>query len=141
MTNIKKMKDFIKDRNYFYYIDKDAFLICDPENCSESDRTFDINFFDIANNEGLCNLLHLYYMQGNYGARYTYESRAKWFCGYMSAFSTKDSDEKYNKLLTNPVVRVLITDKKLFFKLANIGLLKHLKNPLDPYNEENWDED
>ena len=102
-------------KNFFYYISVNNFLICDVELCSESERTFDMPFFDLANNEALLNKLGLYYIQGNFGATFTYESRAKWFCGYLSAFST-NKDELYQKLITNPTVRLLITNDELLNK-------------------------
>ena len=47
---------------------------------------------------------------------YTHESRAKWFGGYLTAFcnDNKKSEQMRVKLLTNPVVRLLVEDKKLF---------------------------
>ena len=83
----------MKNNNFFYFIQVGKYNICDLEFCSKSEKTFDISLFDLANNEKLLNLLHLYYMQGNYGVKYTYESRAKWFCGYLSAFKT-DKDRR-----------------------------------------------
>jgi hypothetical protein len=89
------------------------FVLGDINSCSKSERTFDIPLFDLANNEKLLNKLHLYYMQGNYGARYTFESRAKWFCGYFDSLLGDEEEIVYKKLLTNPVLRLLVTDAQL----------------------------
>jgi len=65
-------------------------------------------------------------MQGNYGVSYTYESRAKWFCGYLSAFKEGAKSElMYEKALTNPTVRLLILDEYLFEKIKS--LLKEIE--------------
>lgn len=106
--------------NHFYFISQNNYLICDLENCNESLNTFDIKLFDLANNEKLLDLLGLYYMQGNYGARYTYESRAKWFCGYLSAFSIPNDKEQYEKSITNPMVRLLINETELLLKVKAV---------------------
>ena len=77
-----------------------------------------LSFFDLANNEKLLNKLQLYYIQGNYGTRYTYESRAKWFYGYLSSFSF--NRDKYKNLLTNPEIRLLVEDKELLTEIKSI---------------------
>lgn len=102
--------------NYFYHISQGKYLICDTELCEQTNRTFDIHFNDLANHERLLNLLCLYYIQGNYGTNYTHKSRAKWFGGYLTAFCNDNvkSEKMREKLLTNPVVRLLVEDKKLF---------------------------
>ena len=104
--------------NFFYFIKEGKYLICDLENCEKSKRTFDISIFDLANNEKLLNMLQLYYLEGNYET--TYESRAKWFCGYLSSFNTREKSKQYQKLITNPTVRILISDDSM---LATIELL------------------
>lgn len=104
---------------FFYYSSKEH-SICDTACFQPSDRTIDISLFDLANNEKLLDLLCLYYMVGNCGVTYTYESRAKWFAGYLSAFSTSSQDEKNEKLNTNPTVRLLILNEELFVKIKAI---------------------
>ena len=103
----------------FYFISKGNFSICDLECCHKSDRTFDMPFYALANNENLLNKLKLYYMQGNYGASYTYDSRAKWFCGYLSAFCQNDNGQ-YNKSLANPTIRLLIEDDVLLDEVKTL---------------------
>lgn len=89
------------------------FVLGDINSCSKSERTFDIPLFDLANNEKLLNKLHLYYMQGNYGVKYTFESRAKWFCGYFNSLLGDEEEIVYKRLLANPVLRLLVTDAPL----------------------------
>lgn len=110
-------------KNSIYFISRDKYIIADVECCAKSERSFDMPFYDLANNAKLLNQLRLYYMQGNFGVRYTYESRAEWFCGYLAAFSMEDNeryDSHYNKLLTNPTIRLLITDDELLERIKNL---------------------
>lgn len=115
MKNVE-IETQVKDKNFFYFIKKGKFTICDPEFCAQSKNTFDLSFFDIANNEKLLDLLCLYYIHGNYGVSYNYHGRAKWFCGYICAFYEHD-EGRYDKLLTNPKVRLLIQDNALLQKV------------------------
>lgn len=106
---------------FFYLAFSGKFHICDTENCSKSERTFDLKLFDIANNEKLLSLLNLYYMQGNYGNKYTYQSRGEWFCGYLASFSSGElSKLQYQKSKTNPLVRLLIEDEPLLSSVRDL---------------------
>lgn len=105
-----------KSNNYIYLV-LENMIISDPDYMRESEGTFDISIFDLANNEPILDLINLSYMRGNYGVRYTYQTRAEWFCGYLSAYGGKDKDGRYEKLLTNPVVRVLISNEELMKKV------------------------
>jgi hypothetical protein len=111
----------INKDTYFYFIMEDKYIICDLDHCTKSDRTFDISFYALANNEKLLDKLQLYYMQGNYGVRYMYESRAEWFCGYISCFTFK-KDGRYEKLLANPTIRLLIEDDELLAEVKKCEL-------------------
>lgn len=103
------------DNNYFHYFTSHGrYCISDLEYCRKSERTIDVNIFDIANNQKLLNILHLHYMEGNYGKSYTYQTRAEWFCGYLSSFKRGDKEKlQYEKSLTNPIVRILIEDDSI----------------------------
>jgi hypothetical protein len=105
-----------KNNEFFYFIHKDKYVLSDTTMCSKSERTIDLQFHDIANNESLLNLLNLWYLQGDYLTNYTPEYRSKWFCNYMSAFTNdrNESTARYEKLLTNPIVRLLVIDEELF---------------------------
>lgn len=99
-------------KNFFYFIKRGEFTICDLEYSSKGKNTFDIKLFDIANNEKLLDIFNLVYLRGNFGKTYDYQSRAEWFCCYLSAFKTGEiSDLQYEKSLTNPTVRILIEDE------------------------------
>jgi hypothetical protein len=111
-------------RSFFYFISPQRYLICDPEYCAESDRSFDIKLFDLASSEKLLDLLRLFYMgNGGIGINHTYESRAAWFCGYLSAFTRgehQESSPRRQKMATNPTVRILIQDEKLFESIKQL---------------------
>jgi len=107
-----------KEKDFFYFISQGKFLICDLDCCAKSSRTIDMPFFELANNEKLLDKLHLYFMQGNYGVRYTYESRAKWFAGYLSAFG--NDNLQYEKSIKNPNVRLLIEDEKTLAEIKTL---------------------
>ncbi len=110
-----------KAQGYLYFVNRGKFTIADLEAISQSERTIDIDFNDLANIEPLLSKLNLYYMQGNYGVKYTYESRAQWFAGYICAFSSDDEGNDIRiKLLTNPTVRILVEDKKLLVEIETI---------------------
>lgn len=118
------------NNRFFYFINQQGYTISDIDCCAISESTIDINLHDIANNETLLNLLNLVYIDGNFGVTYTYESRAKWVCGYLSAFisNSERSDSMYAKALTNPTVRLLVTDDSLFEKVKKLLLIpKHKK--------------
>lgn len=109
--------------NSIYFVSLCQYSICDLECCAKSERTFDMSFYDLANNEKLLSQLNLYYMGGGFGVSYTYESRAKWFCAYLAAFSMEDGerhDSHYKKLLTNPTIRLLITNEELLERIKNL---------------------
>lgn len=106
------MSKSMQNKDFFYYISPLKFFISDLTLCDPSERSIDIPLFDLANNEKLLSILNLYYIVGTYGTRYTYESRAKWFCGYLSSFCRED-DGQYEKSITNPMVRVLFEDANM----------------------------
>lgn len=109
------------DKLFFYFISKNEYIIADVELLGKSYRTFDISLFDLANNSKLLNVLCLYYMNGNYGVTYTYESRAKWFAGYLAAFNNQDTrEEQREKSNNNPMIRLLVENSDMFEKIKKI---------------------
>jgi hypothetical protein len=126
----------------YIYFNHSQFVIADIENCAQSERTFDVQFFDLANNEKVLNLLNLYYMQGNYGVKYTHESRAQWFAGYISAFNTKQQTEMREKLITNPTVRLLVLDDKLLRQIQTLLVQTNLWDKVweDAKKEDDFDD-
>jgi hypothetical protein len=119
-TTIPAMLTPAPDETKSFALYGTRFVLGDINSCSKSIRTFDIPLFDLANNERLLNKLHLYYMLGNYGAHYTFESRAKWFCGYFDSLLGDEEEIVYKKLLTNPVLRLLVTDAQLLEDVKTI---------------------
>lgn len=107
-------------KNYFYFIDHEKFLIADLNNCSQSDRTFDLSLFDIANNRKLLLKLKLWYLSDSFGATYTYDDRGEWFSCYLDGFDNHKREGFYEKAKSNPIVRLLIMDETLFREVSEI---------------------
>ncbi|HMW11086.1 MAG TPA: hypothetical protein PJ987_11650 [Bacteroidia bacterium] len=110
------------ENSFFYFVSNKSYVISDVDACSKSEKTIDISFFDLANNESLLNKLHLYYIHGCYGRTYTYESRSEWFAAYLTSFS-KLSEKRvkmYKKLKENPIIRLLILDETLFKSVVSV---------------------
>lgn len=101
------------EKSYFF-ISQGRFCLGGLDSIAKSKRVIEISFFDIANDMNLCSLLNLYYIMGNFGKRYTYQSRGEWFAGYISSFVRGDKyDAFYNHLCKNPMVRLLIEDEEI----------------------------
>lgn len=109
----------MKKNSFFYFIMSNEYFICDLDMCQKSERSFDMSLFELANNQKLLDKLALYYMAGNYGVRYTFESRAEWFCGYLATFSNNFNDQ-YQKSLTNPIIRLFIENDTLLQEIKTI---------------------
>lgn len=108
--------------NFMYFIQPNKFAISDTGAFASSHRTFDVAFNDLANNELLLNLLSLYYIQGNHATKYTYDTRALFFAGYLSAFEKNQQieNQKYQKLICNPTVRLLVLDDNILHIVSNL---------------------
>jgi len=114
----------MKNEESYFYLTGTRMTIGDLPYIAKSPDTFDIRVFDLANCEPLLDLLNLYYMRGNYGVSYTYKTRAEWFCGYLSSFMDRgEKCERYEKLLTNPVIRVFKTGVKEKIKALNLSII------------------
>lgn len=113
-------------KNFFYFVSSGKYTLCDVDACAKSERTIDINFFDLANNEALLRKLSLYYIQGNYGVTYTYKSRGEWFAGYIGSF-TIDKGERIDKLKGNPIIRIIVEDKELLSDIKKIEINLDIK--------------
>ena len=119
------MKKTVK--KYFYFISPYKYSISDPELAESSDRIIDVKIHDLANNTKALMLLNLPQLYtGSNGIYHTYESRAKWFCGYFSSMERPRNNDMYENLLSNPTVRILVTDLILFDGLARCILGKTL---------------
>lgn len=103
--------------NYFYFASEEM-CIGDLGYISKSDNSFDIEVYDLANEENLLKALNLLYYVGNH--RTSGKDRFEFFCGYLACFSSKDVDLKHYKLKSNPVVRVLVNDKDMKNKVWSV---------------------
>lgn len=98
--------------SYFYLVTEN-FAIGDIEFIPQSERTIDIKLNELANNEALLTAFRLVYLTGS-------TNKSEWFAGYLSAFNSDNYEEKYKKLRTNPMLRILITNSELFEKIKQI---------------------
>jgi hypothetical protein len=102
-------------RNFFYFISEQKYLICDPELCAKSEHTFDMPFSDLANNKVLLGKLNLFYIEGM-ANNHTMEH----FANYLSAFYQDSIDDRREKMLTNPTIRLMVEDEKLLEQVKKI---------------------
>lgn len=105
--------------NFFYFIKEGEWLLCDLEFCAKSENTIDITFFELANNEKLVQKLNLLYLKGSWGNRVTDKERPEFFAGYLQAFVPEDNGMR-EKLITNPTIRLLVTNPKLLAEIKNV---------------------
>ncbi len=94
----------------FFYHFSEKYIICDLENCSESDNTLDINIYDLANNKFLLNKLNLIYLGNSFGNYPTDDDRFRLFCSYLTDFFNPNIKGMRDKLKTNPKIRILFKD-------------------------------
>lgn len=97
--------------NFIYYKDE-GFVIADLDFCEKSERTFDIRFNELANNENLLQKLNLVSMYCNS------KDGTKWFANYLSAFNTQNG--MYEKLKQNPLLRILVLNDALLSEVKLI---------------------
>ena len=116
----------IVKNNFFYFNSRGKYCIGDLVLISKSDRTIDIKLFDMANNEKLLKVLNLYYIHSGFGSTYTYQSRAEWFCGYLSAFNSVNEIPQNEKSLTNPTVRILVEDQTIMSDIIDCLKFTHV---------------
>jgi hypothetical protein len=108
-------------KSYFYFISQGEFTISDREFCAESERTFDMPLFELANNRSILNLLGLVYLDGrgpfNLEPSWDSAKRADWFINYLDAFSDHKQKERFAKMETNPTIRLLVINKEMAKKI------------------------
>lgn len=100
-----------------YLILKGKFIFADPAHIRASERTFDIRFNDLAENRALLNKLNLSSMYIGSG------KEAEYFATYFAAFHEKSPGMIREKLLTNPVIRILVESEE------TMDYIKKLKPP------------
>lgn len=114
------MKD---NKPEYFLIIENKFILMDIDNIPNLDKDsyFDMNVFSLANNKELLNKLKLLYCDYKElpWSKNTPEKIFNHFCGYLSAFLSKDSD--YLRL--NPIIRLWVLDKPLLSELKNIIIL------------------
>ena len=103
-------------KSFIYYTVKQKYLISDLDFCAPSERTIDIPFNTLATNEELLDKLNLV---SNFTDK---PDGAKWFASYLAAMDSPKSSELYNKLLTNPMIRLLLIDDELLKSIKTIKL-------------------
>lgn len=92
------------DDNNVYY-KSDNFIILGVDCCDKSERTKDINVFDLANDEKILNSLKLHYLS----TEMSHEARGIKFAFYLGSFTKGNEMEKI--LVKNPVLRILYLNK------------------------------
>jgi hypothetical protein len=107
---------------YFYKIHfndngVEDYLICDINMCAKSYRTFDIKFFDLVINKKLQKILFNFVFRN-----------AVTFADYLG------NEEKQEKLLTNPTLRILAENEELYIDLLEIFDPDHIKVAMRKYN-------
>jgi hypothetical protein len=79
-------------------------------------KNSDIEFNKLARNSKLLDKLKLESMYANK------PNGVAWFASYLSAFG--NGTLAYNKLLTNPTLRIVVGNEKLLNEIQTIGLYK-----------------
>lgn len=100
------------ERKYFY-IEQGEFIICGKEALGVGERIIELDFFQLANDSDLLSLLHLFYIYNAYGKVWTYESRGEWFAGYITSFNTKEIEDTFGFLRTNPRIKILFENENI----------------------------
>ena len=100
-------------KNFCYLTFADEYSVWDLNGIEKSERTIDINFNLIATNEKLLDLLKLESLYCNR------TNAVNFFCCYLSEFG-KDNNEKYSKLITNPILRILVVNEELLNEIKKV---------------------
>jgi hypothetical protein len=100
-------------KNFCYLAFDSEYSIWDLSEVDKSDRTIDINVNELAVNEKLLDLLKLESLYSNR------PNAVNFFCCYLSAFG-KDNSEKYDKLITNSILRILVVNEELLKEIKKV---------------------
>jgi 3-deoxy-D-manno-octulosonic acid (KDO) 8-phosphate synthase len=109
----------------FYKIVELEFLICDTDACAKSDRTFDIKFSDFAKNKELQSVLNICENTGDI------ENFAVCLSSFGSSFG---ETSKYDTLMTDPILRILVQDYDLFIRVLAIFSPNDIRVIQNKYN-------
>ena len=98
-----------------FFLITDEMVLCTPDSCAKSERTQDVNFFDLATNYELqsnLNLASCFFIKPVHNfpsEKKTNEKLHEYTATYLSAFKSdnKEREVVYNLLMTNPIIRIL----------------------------------
>lgn len=96
---------------------KGGVVIGGDDFCNSSDRTFDIQFNDLAQHEELLTVLNLVSMYAN-GELRGKDYAIKFFIYYLASFYNDEGVE--NQLKNNPTLRILVQNEDTLEKVRNI---------------------
>ncbi len=116
---MNKIAVVIQSNDSFFYHTNDKYIICDTKCCAKSSSTFDMPIFDLASNRVLVDKLNLLNCRFGLGFDNSYNGIGKYFCTYLSSLYKNDRG-RYDKMITNPTIRLLIMDSKLLEEVKKI---------------------
>lgn len=96
--------------------------MCDIDLCAQSERSIEIRLFDIGSSKELSELLFLpcFIDPYPYGARHSYDDYGRMIAGYINSIKVDWNYSKYEKMLTNPTVRIVFMDTFLLEKVKEL---------------------
>lgn len=111
-----------KTELYFYLIRDSKYVMCDIDLCAQSERSIEIRLFDIGSSKELSELLFLpcFIDPYPYGARHSYDDYGRMIAGYINSIKVDWNYSKYEKMLTNPTVRIVFMDTFLLEKVKEL---------------------
>jgi hypothetical protein len=98
--------------NYFYFIKQGDYLIADPPYVRECTLTVDVHFSALATCKAALKILNLESM-------YAGKSNAReFFAFYLASFGGKDYVPRQERLLRDPVLRILVESAEKHAELS-----------------------
>ncbi len=118
-----------KTELYFYLIRDSKYVMCDIDLCAQSERSIEIKLFDIGSSKELSELLFLpcFIDPYPYGAKHSYDDYGRMIAGYINSIKVDWNYSKYEKMLTNPTVRIIFIDTFLLEKVKELLNRKEYK--------------
>ena len=108
-----------KPELYFYLIRDSKYVMCDTDLCAQSERSIEIRLFDIGSNKELSELLFLPCFINPYGYG-SYDDYGRMIAGYINSIKVEWNYSKYEKMITNPTVRIVFMDTFLLEKVKEL---------------------
>ena len=110
------------DKRILYMDNKGGVLIGANDVCAKSDRTFDVQFNDLARNEALLDVLNLVSMYAS-GELRGEDYAVSFFVSYLGSFYNDEGIRQ--QLEANPILRILVQDEDKLEKVREIlGITK-----------------